>query len=92
MRAKLPKFGPGISGANVARAAGILIKLEYAGPLGLSCDDTALEAAISVYQETKNTCLVLGGVDGAIRVTEDDDLDAVLKAAQLKKADKVGTS
>ncbi|KAJ6524888.1 hypothetical protein DFH09DRAFT_1372073 [Mycena vulgaris] len=89
VRAKLPRFGPGILGTNVARAVDILIKLEYSGPLSLSCDDTALEPAISVFQETKTTCLVLGGIDGPITVTDEDDIDAVLKAAQLKKADKL---
>ncbi|KAJ6594796.1 hypothetical protein B0H19DRAFT_1284500 [Mycena capillaripes] len=89
MRAKLPRFAPGISAINVIRAVEILVKLEYAGPLGLSCDDTALEQAISVYQETKDTCLILGCADGVIRVADDDNIDAVLAQAQLKKADKL---
>ncbi|KAJ7709362.1 hypothetical protein B0H16DRAFT_1821435 [Mycena metata] len=89
VRAKLPKFAPGIVASNITRVVDVLVKLEYAGPLGLSCDDTALEQAISVYQETKNTCLILGSTDGVIRVTDDDNIDALLAAAQLKKADKL---
>ncbi|KAJ7032518.1 hypothetical protein C8F04DRAFT_958759 [Mycena alexandri] len=89
VRAKLPKFAPGIVASNITRVVDVLVKLEYGGPLGLSCDDTALEQAISVYQETKNTCLILGSIDGVIRVNDDDDIDALLAEAQLKKADKL---
>lgn len=51
IRAKLPSFRPGISALNVGRAAEVLKKLDYTGPLALSWDDTALEAAI---QSTKS--------------------------------------
>ncbi|KAJ7173525.1 hypothetical protein C8R46DRAFT_1255776 [Mycena filopes] len=88
-RAKAPRFQPDISAFNVAMAQDILRKLKYDGPVGLSWDDTALEACISVYQESKDICLILGGADGAIRVTENDDLDALFEAAKLRKADKL---
>jgi hypothetical protein len=78
-----------LSAFNVATAAETLKRLKYSGPVALSWDDTALEACISVYQESKDVCLIVGGADGAIRVTEDDDLDALFEAAKLKKADKV---
>ncbi|KAJ6521817.1 hypothetical protein DFH09DRAFT_1424506 [Mycena vulgaris] len=90
-RAKMPRFQPDLSASNVAAAADILKKLKYDGPVALSWDDTALEACISVYQESKEVCLILGGVDasGAIRGTKGDDLDALFEAATLKKADKL---
>ncbi|KAJ6585790.1 hypothetical protein B0H19DRAFT_926943 [Mycena capillaripes] len=88
-RAKLPRFQPDISAFNVATASEILKKLKYEGPLGLSWDDTALETCISVYQESKEVCLILGGADGAIRVTDNDDLDALFENAKLNKADKL---
>ncbi|KAJ7652490.1 hypothetical protein DFH06DRAFT_1331114 [Mycena polygramma] len=88
-RAKLPRFQPDIAAFNVATAADILAKLKYQGPVGLSWDDTALEACISVYQETKEVCLILGGADGAIRVTEQDDLEILFENAKLNRADKL---
>ncbi|KAJ7745879.1 hypothetical protein DFH07DRAFT_924502 [Mycena maculata] len=88
-RAKLPRFQPDLSAYNVATASETLKKLKYNGPLALSWDDTALEACISIYQESKEICLIIGGTDGAIRVTKDDDLDALFKSATLKKADKL---
>ncbi|KAJ6570704.1 hypothetical protein B0H10DRAFT_1964583 [Mycena sp. CBHHK59/15] len=88
-RAKLPRFKPDLSAFNVATAAETLKRLKYDGPVALSWDDTALEACISVYQESKDICLIVGGADGAIRVTKQDDLDELFKAAQLKKADKL---
>ncbi|KAJ6609212.1 hypothetical protein B0H10DRAFT_2226075 [Mycena sp. CBHHK59/15] len=72
-RAKLPRFQPDLSAFNVATAADIIKKLKYEGPVSLLWDDTALEACISVYQESK----------------ENDDLDALFEAATLKKADKL---
>ncbi|KAJ6576331.1 hypothetical protein B0H10DRAFT_2236446 [Mycena sp. CBHHK59/15] len=88
-RAKMPKFLPDISAVNVARASEVLKKLDYSGPLSLAWDDTALEAALSVHQQSKDVCLILGSVDGAITVAENDDLDALFAKAQLRKADKL---
>ncbi|KAJ7176926.1 hypothetical protein C8R46DRAFT_1346848 [Mycena filopes] len=88
-RAKLPKFEPDISALNVARARKVLDKLDYKGPLALSWDDTALEAALTVHQKSKDVCVILGGADGAIYVKEEDDLDALFATAQLHKADKL---
>ncbi|KAJ7778679.1 hypothetical protein DFH07DRAFT_950687 [Mycena maculata] len=89
IRAKLPAFRPDISALNVGRAAEVLKVLDYHGPLALSWDDTALEAAISVHAESKDVCLILGASEGVIRVTENDDLDALFEKAQLQKADKL---
>jgi basic membrane lipoprotein Med (substrate-binding protein (PBP1-ABC) superfamily) len=89
IRSKLPGFRPGISALNVGRAADVLKKLDYHGPLALSWDDTALEAAISIHAESKDVCLILGAVEGVIRVTEQNDLDDLFEKAQLQKADKV---
>jgi hypothetical protein len=85
----VPSFRPGFSALNVGRAAEVLKKLDYTGPLALSWDDTALEAAISIHAESKDVCLILGASEGIIRVTEKDDLDALFEKAQLQKADKV---
>jgi basic membrane lipoprotein Med (substrate-binding protein (PBP1-ABC) superfamily) len=89
IRSKLPGFRPGLSALNVGRAADVLKKLDYHGPLALSWDDTALEQAILVHAESKDVCLILGAANGTIRVTEKDDLDDLFEKAQLQKADKV---
>ncbi|KAJ7151882.1 hypothetical protein C8R43DRAFT_1067439 [Mycena crocata] len=89
IRSKVPGFRPGISALNVGRAAEFLNKLGYKGPLALSWDDTALEAAISIHSESKDVCLILGATQGVIRVTEKDDLDDLFEKAQLQKADKL---
>ncbi|KAF8173724.1 hypothetical protein K438DRAFT_1920853 [Mycena galopus ATCC 62051] len=88
-RAKLPRFEPDISAANISRAVNVLKKLNYSGPLALSWDDTSLEAALAVYQKSKDLCVILGSIDGAIPVTENDDLDDLFAKAQLRKADKL---
>ncbi|KAJ7627921.1 hypothetical protein DFH06DRAFT_1006609, partial [Mycena polygramma] len=81
IRAKMPAFRPGISALNAGRAAEVLKKLDYTGPLALSWDDTALEEAISVHAESEEVCLIPGATDSVIRVTEKDDLDALFEKA-----------
>ncbi|KAK7049023.1 hypothetical protein R3P38DRAFT_3175276 [Favolaschia claudopus] len=91
-RAKMPRFEPDISAANISRARDVVDKLNYQGPLALSWDDTSLEAALSVYQKTKEACIIVGSVDGPINVKENDDLDELFAKAQLRKSDKVGAA
>ncbi len=89
MRAKAPRFQPGISRANIAAAKAVIDKLGYWGPLTLSWDDTALEPALNIYQESKDgICVVLGSAAGAIKVTSNGDLDRVFDEARQNKADK----
>lgn len=73
----------------MADAAAVLRGYNYNGPLGLSWDDTALEPAISIFEESKAAYLILGGTEGPIKVVGEDDLDTVFKQAQLNKAEKV---
>ncbi|KAF6742271.1 hypothetical protein DFP72DRAFT_1022703 [Ephemerocybe angulata] len=89
LRAKQPKFHPGFSPVNAATAADILLRYNYRGPIALSWDDTDLEPGVSVFQESKDVCLVVGGVNGVVRVTSEDDLDSVFTNAQLKQATKL---
>ncbi|KAJ3528013.1 hypothetical protein NMY22_g9566 [Coprinellus aureogranulatus] len=88
-RTRKGPFRPGISPPNFVAAAQTLRSYDYAGPIALSWDDTELEPAISVYQESEGTCLIIGGTEGIIRVDEGMDLDAVFQQAQLKKATKL---
>ncbi|KAF8219154.1 hypothetical protein L208DRAFT_1383096 [Tricholoma matsutake] len=80
--------GPGIC-KNIAAAKEILLKYEYNGPLVLSWDDTNLEFALSVYEESKSVFLVLGGTDGPIQVTSHDEVEAVLSDATVRLTEKL---
>ncbi|KAH9933100.1 hypothetical protein B0H21DRAFT_835847 [Amylocystis lapponica] len=89
-RARLPCFQPGISETNLGLACALLLKLDYHGPVAMSWDDTALEPAISIWQQSKDSaCAILGSADGIIEVTEQDNLDAVFEDPKLAKADKL---
>ncbi|KAF8803503.1 hypothetical protein BYT27DRAFT_7259964 [Phlegmacium glaucopus] len=90
LRAKMPRFQPGLSADNhITLAAALIKKYEYYGPLALSWDDTELEPAISVFQKSKDVCIVIGSVDGELLVQSYDDIDCVLQKAQLDKAEKL---
>jgi len=85
----MPRFQPGLSAENIALAATLLEKYEYHGPLTLSWDDTELEPAISVFQKSRDVCIVIGSVDGELLVQSYEDIERVLQNAQLNKAEKV---
>lgn len=64
--------------------------LNYDGPLGLSCDDTQLLAALRPYYDSKTgKHYVLGGTDGPMLLAEPDKFQEVLKEGQIEKASKV---
>ena len=86
--AKMPHFQPGLSADNIALASALIKKYDYHGPLALSWDDTELEPAISVFQKSKDVCIVIGSVDGELLVQSYDDIECVLQKAQLNKAEK----
>lgn len=89
LRAKLPRFEAGISAHNVKMAVETITKLGYDGPLALSWDDTALEPALSVWDEGDDVWVVLGGSNGPVRVTSAEAVDTLFEDPSLKKADKV---
>lgn len=52
-----------------------LTALNYTRPVGLSCDDTKLFSSLWLFwDKKKNTCFLIGGVDGPCLVP---DLDSV---------------
>ena len=87
--AKLPCFCPGFSTDNIAAVKAVLRKYDYNGPLGLSWDDTDLEPALSVYEESKTVFLVLGSADGPLQVSSHDEVDAVFNDVNIRLAEKV---
>lgn len=89
IRARAPKFLPGIHASNFDAAAKVLEDLDYHGPVTLSYDDTELEKALSVYENSKGFLQVIGHAGEPIPVAAEDDLDAVFTNANLRKASKV---
>ncbi|EIW63281.1 uncharacterized protein TRAVEDRAFT_161459 [Trametes versicolor FP-101664 SS1] len=90
LRARLPRFQPGISSANVALASAVLTQLDYAGPVVLAWDDTALEPAISVWEDAATgICSILGSTHGVMQVASADEFDAIFDKAKMSKADKI---
>ncbi|KAJ3513597.1 hypothetical protein NMY22_g14994 [Coprinellus aureogranulatus] len=89
IRSKGPRFQPGFSRENIVAVADLLTKYDYHGPLALSWDDTELAPAISIYQESKDICVVIGGGDDVVRVGPNDSIDDVLANARLNKATKL---
>lgn len=85
----MPRFHPGLSAHNITLATAVLKKYNYAGPLALSWDDTDLEPAIAIYQESKNACVIIGSTEGTLRVESLDAIEQVFENACLQKAEKV---
>ncbi|KAG8700389.1 hypothetical protein FRC08_004733 [Ceratobasidium sp. 394] len=77
-RSRQPSFPIGVTDENVIRAVEYLNKLNYTGPVGLSCDDTQLLSKFSPYYDgQKNKWYLLGGVGEPIEI--DDEVDGVEK-------------
>lgn len=90
MRARSPRFQPGFSALNIAAAKAVITKFNYHGPLTLSWDDTALEEAIAIWQESKSSaCVIVGGANGTIEVPSEDEFDVLFAEASKTKAKKV---
>ena len=89
-RAKQPRFQPGFSEQNAKLISDTLRRLDYHGPVALGWDDTDLEKAVAIWQESEETWQVLGTTDGPIRVASVDEIDHALDGLQLNKtAEKV---
>lgn len=90
MRARSPRFQPGFSALNIASAKAVLTRLDYHGPLTLSWDDMELEPAVALWQETKSSaCVIVGGANGVIEVTANEDFEKVFEEVSSNKAKKV---
>ena len=69
-----------------------LEKLEYSGPVALSCDDTKLLPSIRpYYDKAKDSYFVMGHVGEPYQLTDPDAFEAVVTSGQLLKASKVGS-
>ena len=60
------------------------------GPLGLSCNDTQLLAALRPYYDPKEKQhYILGGTNGPMLLADPEKFTEVLKEGQIEKASKV---
>ncbi|TFY76153.1 hypothetical protein EWM64_g7859 [Hericium alpestre] len=91
LRAKQPRFEPGISTSNIKRAVDNIQELGYEGPLVFSWDDTDLEKALTVFQAPEDQWLILGAIQGVISVSNVEGIDEALGEARLDMADKAST-
>ena len=88
LRARQPLFQPGLSADNVKQAAETLSRLQYNGPLALSCDDTDLEKALATWQDANDAWLLLGAAKGIIQVTSMEEVEHALQG-EIEMAEKV---
>ncbi|KAJ6620818.1 hypothetical protein B0H10DRAFT_2432733 [Mycena sp. CBHHK59/15] len=88
--AREPRFPMDISDRNFELAAGHLAALNYDGPVNLSCDDTKLFPSFRLYWDgEQKSHFLVGGTDGPLRVTDPDQVKAVIAEAKAKKATKI---
>ena len=101
----MPQFACGICTTNIDMAVNMLKKLNYKGPLALGTDDTKLEPALQVYQDSTCTWLVIGNVGNPIvachspeqhttNISDDSeamdfDISKFLQSLTIEKADKL---
>jgi hypothetical protein len=70
-----------------------LSALNYAGPVGLSCDDTKLSSVWRLYWDAEqNAHFLVGGVHGPCRVANPDQVKKVIANENTRKATKVSAS
>lgn len=69
----------------------VLDSLGYSGQITLACDDTKLLDALRLQYDHDLDCEVLiGGIDGPIRINDSADLKRVMNDPTIKKGTKVG--
>ena len=86
-----PRFPMTICESTFELAQTHLQSLNYNGPVGLSCDDTKLFSALRLYwDEQEQSHFIIGSTLGPLRVTNVEDMNAILEEARKTKATKVG--
>jgi hypothetical protein len=88
--ARQPRFPMEICERSFELVEDHLAALEYTGPVGLSCDDTKLFAALRLYWDAeKKAHFLVGGVDGPCGVVNPEQVKQVIEDAKIRKATKV---
>ena len=64
--------------------------LKYPGMLALSCDDTKLLPSMSLYYNHTEQChMLVGGIDGPLRVADPENVREILENTASKEGTKV---
>lgn len=81
-----------ITDRNFKLAADQLTALNYDGPVNLSCDDTKLFPSFRLYYDNdQKSHFLVGGTEGPLRVSDPDQVKAVIAESRAKKATKVSS-
>ncbi|KAF8325537.1 uncharacterized protein EI90DRAFT_2932034 [Cantharellus anzutake] len=75
IRAKEPRFTPGISPINITIAIETLKKLNYLGPVCIAVDDTKIQPGLRAFQDSSSTWFAIGNVGDPICIKQPDDAD-----------------
>lgn len=71
-------------------AADHLAAVGHTGPVGLSCDDTKLFSTLRLYWDSEEqSYFLVGGVGGAYRVADAEQVKQVIADGKIEKATKV---
>lgn len=84
------QFPIGIEPRTFELAAITLQKLDYNGPVGLSCDNTKLLPSLRpYYDKEKDGYFIMGHVGKPYQLMDPDAFEGLVKNGQLEKATKV---
>lgn len=84
------QFPIGIQSRTFDLAAITLQKLDYSGPVALSCDDTKLLPSVRpYYDKEKDAYFVLGHVGEPYQLVDPGAFEGLITSGQLEKATKV---
>jgi hypothetical protein len=88
--AQQPRFPIGICDRTFELAQDYVSKLNYSGPLGLSCDDTKLFVAYRTYWDAQeNTWFLVRATGEPVHVADVNELRGILDNGATQKATKV---
>ncbi|KAG6915324.1 hypothetical protein DXG01_012130 [Tephrocybe rancida] len=64
--------------------------IEYAGPVGLGCDNTKLFSSLQLFWDSgKKAYSLVGGTEGPVEVVDPEALKEIMVEAKVKKATKI---
>ncbi|KAF9472308.1 hypothetical protein BDN70DRAFT_818838 [Pholiota conissans] len=89
-RARLPRFPIGIQPRTFELVCDTLTKLNYSGPVALSCDDSKLLASFRpYYDEEKEAYFIMGHVGEPYQLVDHESFRRVVMEKKLEKATKL---
>ena len=92
-RARQPRFPVGIQPCTFELVEDMLRKLQYSGPVALSCDDTKLLASFRpFYDEDRKGYFVMGHTGDPYELVDHQAFQRVVGSQELTKATKVNYS